>query len=264
MMPLAAQPIVWPAPVAAPAALTRFRVEPALGGPQSTFRVVLPLAHTRSYRVSLTPRCGAVAPYPWTQTLQLGGGDWVSRPAVLQFARPLPGWCAGRFRGTVWANERTGFRRAGSFRFTVRRRVRTMLPERPCRPVGSQTVAEDARARVFTLRTGKLTFTDGCLFASRMHIQLGAGVGWSIGAYVESDSVWAVRFNGAYVSYALAEPGPADPDRSIVVTDLQTGAQRFRFDGADVQNQVLSPTGAVAWIGTNWDDQYPALSVRRL
>jgi hypothetical protein len=214
--------------------------------------------------VSLTPRCGATRPYPWTQTLQLAGRDWVSRPAVVQFARPLPGWCAGRFRGTVWANNRTAFTRVGSFRFTVRPRVRTALPERPCRPAGSQTVAEDPRARVFTIRTGKLTFTDGCLFASRVHVQLGAGLGWSIGTYAESDAVSAVRFAGAYVSYELDSPGPADFERDIVVTDLQTGAQRFSFSGVDVRAEVLSATGAVAWIGTNWDDQFPARSVRKL
>ena len=261
-MPFLAQPIVWPGPVAAAPALPRFRVEPAVGGPQSTFRVVLPLAHTGSYRVSLTPRCKAARPYPWTQRLQLAKRDWTSRPAVLQFARPLPGWCTGRFRATVWANNGTGFTRVGSFRFTVRPGEHTALPERPCRPAGSQTLAEDGRARVFTIRTGKLTFTDGCLFASRMHVQIGAGLGWGDGTYVESDAVSAVRFNGAYVSYELDEPGPADPERDIVVTDLRTGARRFGFSGTYVENQVLSATGAVAWIGTTWDD--PVRAVRKL
>jgi hypothetical protein len=113
---------------------------------------------------------------------------------------------------------------------------------------------------VFTLRSGKLTYTDGCMFRSRMHVQLAAGSGW----YGEPETISIVRLAGPYASYVLTRPNATEAESSMVVTDLRAGARATFVALVEVLGDVLTPTGTVAWLGHNSDDPYPALSVRTL
>src|SRR4051795_10528395 len=86
------------APLTAAAVLPRLKVEPSAGGTNSTIRVRITVPQTRNYTVSVKGPCTSATDYPWTQTLQLPGRDFSTGRAVLQFARPIGGWCSGRFR----------------------------------------------------------------------------------------------------------------------------------------------------------------------
>jgi hypothetical protein len=155
----------------------------------------------------------------------------------------------------------------GRFAFNIRPRVHTALPERPCRPRGSKTVAQTTHARVFTIRSGKLTYTDGCVFRSRMHIQLGVGSWWE----GEPEQLSILRFAGPFASYVLTRPEATQPWSLMVVTSLLNGA-RAVFGGdvgpVEVLGEVLTQTGTVAWVGHNSDDftsgSAPTFSVRTL
>src|SRR3954453_4285669 len=113
-------------PVSSPSAATPWlTVEPAVCGRASTISVRIRVQQTRYFKVSLRSPCGSSAPYPWTQTLQLPGRDYASGRNTLRFARPIGGWCSGRFRGTVWRNDFTDLTKAGTFAFTIRPHVHT-------------------------------------------------------------------------------------------------------------------------------------------
>jgi hypothetical protein len=231
-------------------------VRPAVGGPQSTFRVVVkPMHAVAAVRVTVAPRCsGSVRAFPWEQLLQLVGPPITQRLGAIQLPRPVGGWCTGRFRGTFVDSATKQV--LAHFTFRVKRGVSTPLPERPCRPRGSSTLAETRTARIFTLQVGQgdydsAEFTEGCVFSVRGHIQLAWAVGFLDSNMAEPETLTSYKLAGPFAGFVKESPGPADYTRTLDVTDLRTGrllwsvSADFGISDFEVQTQ----TGALAWIG---------------
>ena len=231
---------------------TRPTAAPARGGPQTTFKVAFALSAANSqYEVQVTPRCaGSASSYPWIQRVWLLGPPLLRERATIQLPRPLPtGWCTGRFRVGIIQLYPHPHRVAGGH-FTVHARVRTPLPEKPCHPRGSKTLLRSRNARIFTIQVGRFTFTDGCLFAVRGHMQLASGFAYGDAAQPERQWLEPTVLGGPFVAYVLNSPGPADAESDVTVTDLRTGRSLWGHVG-EAAALVLNPrTGAVAWIGS--------------
>ena len=125
----------------------------------------------------------------------------------------------------------------------------------PCRPSGSQTIAEDHAGRVFTTTVSGVTSTYGCLFRLGRIWPLDSA-GHDLHSRVDSRTL---RLRSPWIGYAQRFMGVDTVSSVVVVTDLRTGRTEHRHAATSevpgpesvvsVADIALQGDGDVAWTG---------------